>query len=159
MPNESNLVAVTALEDEIASLTDDSTREERLAVAMSLVTFGSSINLASQVTGIPAKSLWDRIHSGTKSNEERQKYIEHRALEITINGLEKLETLLNDGESMRPSETIKAVATVAQIAAQLGKWSAPPPPAPEPEKRNLLREFVEALRTEAQQIKKEEVGE
>lgn len=155
----SNAMAMTAVGDDAEMLTEESTFEERMAVALSLVSFGASINKAAEETGVAAKTLWDRVNADTKSkNKERQNYIEHRALELTLKGLDRLEALLDDPNAMRPAEAIKATDTVAKIAAQLGKWSTPEAPPPPPEKKSAMREFIDAMREEARLMKKEEEG-
>lgn len=145
--NASNEMAMTALAQAVDSLTEESSHEDRMAVALSLVSFGASIQKAAEESGLAPKTVWERVRRDSKSkSNEQQAYIEYRAQQITLKGLQRLEQLIDNPDSCRPAEAIKAIDTASRIAAQLGRWTVPEEVIiPVEIKKTPMQEFIEGI--------------
>jgi len=62
---ENDAFALAAVEDSVAALTETSTREERFAVAVSMVQLGSCVNSAAAATGLDSQTLWRYLRGET----------------------------------------------------------------------------------------------
>lgn len=158
-----NAPAEIGLKDQLDALTNESTEEERLTVALAMIMAGSAAYNAARKTGVDLDLL--RKHfAASQTPEQRIEMLERSEGRILLQAMDAVEIAadkvldLIEKDQIRPSEIIKFLQVMRDTVATKMKWTAPLPPPPEPEKEEpLLKRLLDKLESGAIRLTQEKV--